>query len=103
MRQSSFLWATVSVSFVAISLFPVYTVFFLAPDFEELLVENTKDDAIQLASSIATFVVEEDKELQKGTLPAHLLDRLASRGGGRHLVKLRVFSPSGEIIYSTSC
>jgi diguanylate cyclase (GGDEF)-like protein len=102
MRQSRFLWATVAVSFVAISLFPIYTIFVLAPGFKELLIENTKDDAIQLASTVSSFVVEEDKELKQGALPTHLLDRLASQEGDRHLVKLRVFSPSGEIIYSTT-
>ena len=101
MRQSRFPWATVSVSLVAISLFPIYTVFFLAPRFKELLVENTKDEAIRLAGYFSTFVVEEGKELRKGTLPTHLLDRLGSLAGDERLVKMRVFSASGEIIYST--
>ena len=101
MRQSRFLWAIVSVSLVAISLFPVYTVFLLAPRFEELLVENTKDEAIRLATWVSTFVVEEGKELRRDTLPTHLLDRLGSLEGDRHLIKMRIFSPSGEIIYST--
>jgi len=101
MRQSKFLWAIVSVSLVAISLFPIYTVGFLAPQFEELLVESTKDEAIRLARYISTLVVEEDEELRRGTLPARLLDRLGSLEGDGHLVKMRIFSPFGEIIYST--
>ena len=101
MRQSKFLWAIVSVSLVAISLFPIYTVGFLAPQFEELLVESTKDEAIRLARYISALVVEEDKELRRGTLPTRLLDRLGSLEGDRHLVKMRIFSPFGEIIYST--
>ena len=101
MRQSGFLWAIVSVSLVAISLFPIYTVLVLAPRFEQLLVENTKDESIRLASYFSTFVVQEDKELRRGTLPADLLDRLASLEGDGQLVKMRVFTPAGEIIYST--
>jgi len=101
MRQSRFLWATVSASLVAIGLFPVYTVFFLAPQFEELLVKNTKAEAVQLASYFSTFVVEKDEELKTGTLPTQLLDRLQSLQGGEHLIRMRIFSPSGEIIYST--
>jgi diguanylate cyclase (GGDEF)-like protein len=101
MRQSRFLWATVSVSLVAISLFPVYTVFFLAPQFRDLLVANTKEEAIRVAGYFSTFVVEEDKELRPGTLPTHLLDHLGSLEGKGHFVKMRIFSPSGEIIYST--
>ena len=101
MRQSRFFWATVSASLVAIGLFPVYTVFFLAPQFEELLVKNTKAEAVQLASYFSTFVVEKDEELKTGTLPTQLLDRLQSLQGGEHLIRMRIFSPSGEIIYST--
>ena len=101
MRQSRSLWTTVSASLVAIGLFPIYTVFFLAPRFEELLVEDTKAEAIRLAGYFSTFVVENDEELTRGTLHAHLLDRLGSLEGDRHLVKMRIFSPSGEIIYST--
>jgi diguanylate cyclase (GGDEF)-like protein len=95
------MWATVSVSLVAISVFPVYTVFFLAPRFEDLLVRSTKDEAIRLARSFSTFVVEEDNELRRETLPTYLLDRLGSLEDDGHLVKMRIFSPSGEIIYST--
>jgi diguanylate cyclase (GGDEF)-like protein len=89
------------VSLVAISLFPIYTVLFLAPRFEQLLVDNTKDEAIRLASSFSTFVVEGDKELGRGTLPTQLLDRLRSQEGDGQPVKMRIFTPSGEIIYST--
>jgi diguanylate cyclase (GGDEF)-like protein len=101
MRHSRSMWATVCVSLVAISVFPIYTVFYLAPHFEELLVNNTKDEAIRLASSFSTFVVEEEKELRRGPLPTDLLDRLGSLEDDGRLVKMRIFSPSGEIIYSS--
>lgn len=101
MRQSRSLWVTVSASLVAIGLFPIYTVFFLAPHFEELLVENTKEEAVRLASYFSTFVVEMDEELKTGALPTQLLDRLQSLQGGEHLIRMRIFSPAGEIIYST--
>ncbi len=101
MRHTRSIWATVSVSLVAISAFPVYTVLVLAPRFEELLVTTTKDEAIRLASSFSTMVVEEDEELKRGALPTRLLDRLASVGDDGHLVKMRIFSPAGEIIYSS--
>lgn len=90
-----------SASLVAIALFPIYTVFSLAPDFEALLVEDTKQEAIRLAGYLSTFVVDTDEDLTRSTLPTHLLDRLQSLGGDGHLVKMRIFSRSGEIIYST--
>ena len=101
MRPYRSIWPTVSVALVAISAFPIYTVFVLAPRFEELLVKNTKNEAIRLASSFSTLVLEEDKELRKDALPTHLLDRLGSLGDDGHLVKMRIYSPYGEIIYSS--
>ncbi len=88
MRRTRSIWATVSVPLVAISAFPAYTVLVLAPRFEELLVTATKEEAIRLASSFSTMVVEEDEELGRGALPTRLLDRLASVGDDGHLVKM---------------
>ena len=101
MRQSKFLWATVSISLVAISLFPIYTIFFLAPRFTELLVENTKHEAVRLATYFSNFVAAETDELNKENLPAHLLHRLGSLQGDGNVLKIKIFSASGEIIYST--
>jgi diguanylate cyclase (GGDEF)-like protein len=101
MRQSRSTWAAVAASLVAIGAFPVYTAFVLAPRFEELLIRDTKDEAVRLASSFSSFVIEQDGELARGTLPTELLDRLASHEGHGNLVKMRIFSASGEILYST--
>ena len=101
MRRSRSIWPTVAVSLLAISVFPAYAVFVLAPRFEELLVRNTKEEAIRLASSFSTLVLEEDEELRRDALPTHLLDRLGSLEEDGHLVKMRIYSPRGEIIYSS--
>ena len=100
-QQSRSIWVIVLASLVAISVFPIYITLVLAPRFEELLVKNTKEEAIRFASAFSTLIVEEDEDLRKDRLPTHLLDRLGSLEGDGHLVKMRVFSPSGEIIYSS--
>jgi len=101
MRQARSLWGIVAVSLVAISLFPVYTVLFLAPRFEELLLQNTKEEAIRLAGYLSTLVIEESEPQSGSALPSLRPDRLGSLEHDEHLVKMRVFSPSGEIVYST--
>jgi hypothetical protein len=89
MRQARSLWAIVGVSLVAISLSPVYTVGVLAPRFEELLLENTKEEAIRLARHFSAFAVEEGEEPGATALPPDLRDRLASLERDEHLVKMR--------------
>jgi diguanylate cyclase (GGDEF)-like protein len=101
MHQTRSLWAIVVVSLVAISLFPIYTVLVLAPEFEELLVANTKEEAIRLARYSSDLLVAESPELRRDALPSLLLERLRALERDEHLVKMRVFSPAGEILYST--
>ncbi|MBI5443450.1 MAG: hypothetical protein HY900_19830, partial [Deltaproteobacteria bacterium] len=101
MRQSKFLWPTVSVSLVAISLLPIYNVFFLAPRFTQFLVQNTKDEAVRLATYFSACVSTETGELKKETLPTALLERLGSLRADGHLAKLKIYAASGEVIYST--
>jgi diguanylate cyclase (GGDEF)-like protein len=101
MHQTRSLWAIVFVSLVAISLLPIYTVFFLAPEFEALLVANTKEEAIRLAGYFSDFLVAEGLEPRRDALPPILLDRLQTLEHDAHLVKMRIFSPAGEILYST--
>jgi diguanylate cyclase (GGDEF)-like protein len=101
MHQTRSLWAIVIVSLVAISLFPIYTVLVLAPEFEALLVASTKEEAIRLAGYFSDFLVAEGLEPRRDALPPLLLDRLQTLRRDTHLVKMRIFSPAGEILYST--
>lgn len=101
MRHSRILWATVSVSLIAISLFPIYTIFFLAPRFRQLFIEATKDEAVRLATSIATLAIAQEGDLTRESVPTALLDRLTSDKGDGRLIKIKVFSRAGEILYST--
>ena len=95
MRLSRSIWPTVVVSLLAVSVFPAYAVLVLAPHFEELLVRNTKEEAIRLARSFSTLVLEDDAELGRDVLTTRLLDRLGSLADGGHLVKVRIYSPRG--------
>lgn len=101
-KQSRFLWAIVVASLLAVALFPIYTFCVLAPRFEQLLVDNTRDEAVRLASCVAAFVADGSGELASGVLPAPLRARLTAFTRDGHLVKMRIFSADGRIVYSTA-
>ena len=101
MNQVRLLRIILLVSVIAICLFPLYTVTVLSPSFTELLIEDKKDDALLLALFFSTSLVSETGELKKGALPERFLSWVNSLNQNARYAKLKIFLPSGEIIYST--
>ena len=89
------------VSIIAICLFPLYTVTVLSPSFAELLIEDKKADALHLALFFSSSLVSETSELKKGALPERFLGWVNSFSQHARYSKLKIFLPTGEIIYST--
>lgn len=101
MNQVRLLRIILLVSVIAICLFPLYTVTVLSPSFTELLIEDKKDDALLLALFFSNSLVSETGELKKGALPERFLSWVNSLNQNARYAKLKIFLPSGEIIYST--
>ena len=101
MNQVRLLRTILLVSVIAICLFPLYTVTVLSPSFTELLIEDKKDDALLLALFFSNSLVSETGELKKGALPERFLSWVNSLNQNARYAKLKIFLPSGEIIYST--
>jgi len=101
LNQVRLLRTILLVSVIAICLFPLYTVTVLSPSFTELLIEDKKDDALLLALFFSNSLVSETGELKKGALPERFLSWVNSLNQNARYAKLKIFLPSGEIIYST--
>ncbi len=101
MNQVKLLKIILLVSIMAICLFPLYTVTVLSPSFTALLIEDKKDDALRLARYFSTSLVSETGELKKGALPELFLNCVNSFNQNARYAKLKIYSPSGETIYST--
>lgn len=100
MFRSPFLRTIVLLSIGTIILFPVYTIFFQQPSYEKLLKENTENEAIRTATHLSSFLIQKH-ELRKETLPVSLMRQIEILKTDSHFVKIRIFSPSGEILYSS--
>lgn len=101
MNQVRLLRIILLVSVLAICLFPLYTVTVLSPSFTELLIEDKKGDALRLALFFSNFLIPETGELKKGALPERFLSWVNSFTQNARYAKLKIYLPSGEIIYST--
>jgi len=92
------------VSLVIVIALPLYDILFIYPAFTKLLTEDKRDDAIQIARHLSSFLVSQDTELKKNLLQAHLseeMEQLGKVSDDFDLIKLKFFSKSGEVIFSS--
>lgn len=88
------------ISLVAIMVLPVYTGLIVSPSLTNLLTENTEDEASRLATHLADTLIGDKSELEKD-IKAGLRVEIEGLQKKFKLMKLKIFLPSGEIIYST--
>lgn len=78
----------------------VYLYSFVHPAYRELLIENAEDEAVRFAS----FLIASnnlDKSIDRNNIPAGIATDVNRLHADEQLIKLRIFSPTGEIVYST--
>ena len=78
-------------------IYPLVNIQFIFPSFSRLLIENTEDEAMRLANLLSPMVVS-NNELKKPVDFAEEAEKIKEKF---KLERLKVFSNSGKIIYST--
>lgn len=101
-KQFGFLLAIIAVSVTAVIILFAYSLYFLTPSFTALITENTEHQAIQIATNITHTLFTDNKPFHKQTLTADFPKKLALIIEDFGLMKVKIFSPSGEIIFSTA-
>ncbi|MDH3825797.1 MAG: sigma 54-interacting transcriptional regulator [Desulfobacterales bacterium] len=105
MYKLGFLKAMIGVSIVAVILLSVYAVFFLSPSFTGLITENTEAEAVRVATHLSKMVLDgtdlDGMELTKKNLPDNIILELEKVAKDFELIKVKLFSPTGEVIYSS--
>jgi signal transduction histidine kinase len=92
------------VSLVFVIVLPLYDILFIYPAVNKLLTDDKRDDAIRIARHLSSILVSRETELTKDLLQSHLSDELGQLREVRDdfdLIKLKFFSKSGEIIFSS--
>ncbi len=92
------------VSLVIVIVLPLYDILFIYPAFNRLLTRDKRDDAIRIARHLSSILVSKETELTKNMLQAHLSDEIEQLRKVRDdfdLIKLKFFSKSGEVIFSS--
>lgn len=86
---------------VIIACMPLYTLLVLHPAYHEQVIHQTEDESVRYANYLVRGLKLEGVRLEREQLPATIVEQVKSIRDDRHLIKLRFFSPDGEIIFST--
>ncbi len=91
-----------AVSVIAVIILPLYVYLELSPSFVNLTIENTEREAVHIAAHIASSVIRADRDVLKASdVTAEMVNELETVIQDLGMVKLKLFSPDGEIIYSS--
>ncbi|UCF91248.1 MAG: hypothetical protein JSW39_23705 [Desulfobacterales bacterium] len=85
---------------VAIAL-PIGNIVFIYPSFAKLLSKNTEEEAIRVARHLMSVIITTQTELSSEYLTSQANDKIETILENFNLTKLKIFSQSGEILYST--
>ena len=100
--QYGFLYAIIAVSAITALLLFAYSLLFLTPSFTNLIAKNTEDEAVRLATYISHDLFQAGQPFEARTLPRDLPERIGAIVRDFDLMKVKIFSPSGETVFSTS-
>ena len=76
-------------------------IFLTIPSFTKLLINATKDDAVRITKHLASsLLISEKNEIRKDSLNIELLKEIGKIKEDFELMNLKVFSASGEIVFS---
>jgi len=100
--KSTHLFKWVLLLFVsAIAMMGLYDFFWVHPSFTALISENTEKEAIRIATHMQSLLIKSETLANKDDIPADFTRHIKDLQKDFGLMKVKVFSPSGEVIYST--
>ena len=90
------------LSLIIATTLPATVIFYIFPLFSEQLIKNIEDDALRVARHLMFMIVPSINELNKKSLPDELLNKVQKTTREYNLMKLKIFSKPGEVLYSTT-
>ncbi len=82
-------------------LFPLINIYHIYPSFIKLLIENTENEALRLGQHLSTKYFHQGRPVSHEDI-MNIKKNVEVDAENFHLMKLKIFSPSGEILYSSN-
>ncbi|GEM_PF-2188540 len=89
------------VSCMTAIIYPLANTRFIFPSFRELVNRNARDNAVRIANFLSSELSLKNEGLTRDSIPAGFSDTAKDIKEKFHIRKLKVFSKSGEILFST--
>ena len=89
------------LSVVMVILLPAYNAAFIYPSLTKLFAENIAKDATKIAKHFSSMLEDRTSELTRGAFDSEILKGIDTLREDFGLAKLKIFSKSGEILFST--
>ena len=80
---------------------PTIVILYVFPSFSEQLIKNSEDEALRVARYLMIMIVPDLNDFNKKSLPVKLLNKIQDTKEKFKLMKLKIFSKPGEVVYST--
>jgi hypothetical protein len=91
-----------TLSVVIVILLPTYNAAFIYPSLTKLFADNIAKDATSIAKHFSSMLADRTTELSKGAVDYEILREIDTLKEDFGLTKLKIFSKSGEILFSTN-
>jgi len=102
MPKSNLLRIILLVSVLLIIAFPLYAYMYQHPSFTGLLKENVYGEVNRIATYLSLLLITEENALTKNAISDLFLRQVKEIEKDQHVIKLKIFLPSGEILYSSN-
>jgi len=80
---------------------PLYTLLVLHPAYREQLIREAEHESVRYANFLIRSLRLDGIRIERGQLPAAIIEQSQMINDDPHLIKLRFFAPGGEIVFST--
>jgi diguanylate cyclase (GGDEF)-like protein/PAS domain S-box-containing protein len=102
MRKFNFIKAALIIAIVVVTGLVYYTIWGISPKYTGLLIENTEEEAIRAGTHLASMILSKDQGLiTKDSILNVNKHMILDTGKYLGIHKLKIFSSSGEILFST--
>jgi len=90
------------VSIMLVITLPLFGYLVIRPSFEKFLIESTSDEAVKIAKHFVAMFIPQKMGVSKNKIRYYVPDDIENFKSNFELIKLKIFSNSGEIIFSSN-
>jgi len=91
----------VGIAFAIAIIFPLVTIYYVLPLFEQVTIETVENETVQKAKHLAAMLDFKNGELHDKAFTPDLKNKINHLQSEYNLMNIKIFSLSGKVIYSS--